>query len=305
MPRTQIPGSLIKDNTVTGNDLMTGAPGQILVADNIGQLTPVTMTGDASITNAGVITVSGGGNPSLLRVTTKTASSTLTSADAGLITCDATTSAFTLTLPAASVVPGYTFMFVKADTTANIVSITAPANNFIDYSATYSISRYSQIFTVRSNGTKWVFVDGGVPKSHMSILDMPSYYSPVSGIYESTHRYQLTWQSSSTGSRNVYLPNYGTFSSQSPDGFLLPRNAILKTAWGQFTAAVTGTVAFQLTRNGATTILFTLNVAQGAVTAVSENINVKLNAGDKLSMYLSAASNVSKPQITLEFAWRE
>lgn len=307
MARTQIPGNQIKDNTVNGADLIAGTPAQILVANASGLFTPVSMSGDATISNAGVVTVAGGGNPSLIRSTTRNATATLTvAADAGLISCDATTAAFTLTLPPVATSAGYQFAFVKTDATANIISINSAEAGVIIAGnvSTLPLKIYAQVIVLRSNGTKWVVFINSLPSGNLAGSNMSAEYNLSSGIYESINRFQIISQSSSTFASNITLLNYGTFTSANPSGFIIPRNAIIKGIWGKFDTAVANALTFNVTKNGVAGNITSLTVPAGSSYGIAENPNVLLNVGDRLSVSITNTTAVSRPELVLELAWR-
>ena len=307
MARTQIPGSLIKANTVDGADLIAGTPAQILVANASGIFTPTNMSGDATISNSGVITVGGGGNPSLVRSTTRSATATLTVAtDAGLISCDATIAAFTLTLPPVATSAGYQFAFVKTDITANIINInSAEANVIIGGNvSTLPLKNHAQVIVLRSNGTKWIIFINSLPSGNLVTSNMAAEYNLGSNIYESINRFQIISQSSSTNAANITLLNYGTFTSANPSGFIIPRNAIIKALGGKFDVSVASPLIFNVTKNGVAANIASLTVPAGSSYAISENPNILINAGDRLTVSITNITAVSRPELVLELAWR-
>lgn len=86
--------------------------------------------------------------------TTKTTAYTAT-LDDYLIRCDATSAAFTITLPAASTSGGVTFVVKKVDSTANAVTVDANAAELIDGAATQSLSTQNASYTIICDGTQW------------------------------------------------------------------------------------------------------------------------------------------------------
>jgi hypothetical protein len=87
-------------------------------------------------------------------VATKTAAYTAVTTD-NLLLADATTAAFTITLPA--VAAGQLLTVKKIDSTANAVTI-SPASGTIDGAATDSIAIQWQARTYVSDGTNWLKV---------------------------------------------------------------------------------------------------------------------------------------------------
>lgn len=108
--------------------------------------------GDGTITKAKLAT-----GAKDLTISTKTSAYTLTGTDE-LILADATSAAFTLTLPAASGISGRVFIIKKIDSTANKVTIDGNGAETIDGSATVDIVMQYQSFIIVSNGTNWVII---------------------------------------------------------------------------------------------------------------------------------------------------
>lgn len=74
------------------------------------------------------------------------------------ITCDATSAAFTVTLPAASGITGRIYVIKKTDASANAVTVDANASETIDGATTYSLAAQWKYVTIQSNGTNWVII---------------------------------------------------------------------------------------------------------------------------------------------------
>jgi hypothetical protein len=85
---------------------------------------------------------------------TKTAAYTATSSDFTIL-CDATTAAFSVTLPAAAAHPGRIYNVKKIDVSANAVTIQANGAELIDGSNTKVIGSQYQSAQIQSNGTFW------------------------------------------------------------------------------------------------------------------------------------------------------
>lgn len=98
-------------------------------------------------------TVAGGG---LTRaaVLTVTAAYTATDTDE-LLLVDATTAAFTLTLPTAVGRGGKTFVIKKIDASANAVTVDGAGTETIDGAATLTISGAADSYTLVSDGAGW------------------------------------------------------------------------------------------------------------------------------------------------------
>ncbi len=87
---------------------------------------------------------------------TKTAAYTLTATDS-VILADATSAAFTLTLPSASGITGRQYTIKKVDSSANAVTIASVAGT-IDGAATKALSAQWQAARVVSDGGNWFMV---------------------------------------------------------------------------------------------------------------------------------------------------
>lgn len=92
-------------------------------------------------------------------VTNKAAAATLTVAEGGVITCDTTSGAFSLVLPAATGSTGLWYTFKKTDSNANAVTIDGNASETIDGALTHTTmdAQYDTI-TIVCNGTAWFIV---------------------------------------------------------------------------------------------------------------------------------------------------
>lgn len=92
-------------------------------------------------------------NPS---IDTKTAAYTVTDSDYTIL-CDATTLAFTLTLPAASTASGKVYVISKIDNTDNVLTF-SPALN-LTKTVTVPTLNYPKSFRIQSDGTNWNIID--------------------------------------------------------------------------------------------------------------------------------------------------
>ena len=72
-----------------------------------------------------------------------------------VIRCNATTAAFTVTLPAASSNTGRIYVIKKTDNSANAVTIDANASELIDGSLTVALTTLNQVVRLCCNGTGW------------------------------------------------------------------------------------------------------------------------------------------------------
>ena len=104
----------------------------------------------ASITNSGVIS----GRNFAATTVTRTGAISLGTSSANFNLCDATTAAFTITLPAATTCIGFVYEIIKFDSSANAVTVASAGGN-INAAATYSLPTQYKYVRVRSNGTQW------------------------------------------------------------------------------------------------------------------------------------------------------
>jgi hypothetical protein len=121
---------------------------------------------DTSITGAKLAA----GAIAALGISSKTTAYTLTAAD-DVISADATTAAFTLTLPAAASSSGQVFYIRKSDSSANEVTIDANGSETIGGSLTRKLALQYDSITIACDGSNWivlqnnstseVIVDGG------------------------------------------------------------------------------------------------------------------------------------------------
>lgn len=92
------------------------------------------------------------------KINSFTTTATLTVADNTIVLADATTSGFTINLPAAASSNGKIFKIKKIDTTTNIVTIDANGSELIDTSLTRQIDVPMQSLDLVCNGTGWYIV---------------------------------------------------------------------------------------------------------------------------------------------------
>ena len=72
--------------------------------------------------------------------------------------CDATSAAFTATLPAPSSCSGKIFILKKIDNTLNAITIVAADSSLIDGAASQGLSNQWEILRLISNGSVWYIV---------------------------------------------------------------------------------------------------------------------------------------------------
>ena len=90
----------------------------------------------------------------LIPIVAKTGAYTATATDE-VITCDATSAAFTITLPAVAGITGKPYTIKKTDSSGNIVTIDGNASETIDGATTYLLSSQYDTLPIVSDGSNW------------------------------------------------------------------------------------------------------------------------------------------------------
>ena len=90
-------------------------------------------------------------------LSTKTSAYTLTSTDSTILG-NATSAAFTLTLPTAVGTTGKTYVIKKTDSSTNAVTIGTTSSQTIDGNTTYAISNQWGGVTLQSDGSNWLII---------------------------------------------------------------------------------------------------------------------------------------------------
>lgn len=78
-----------------------------------------------------------------------------------LVFCDASSAAFSVTLPAASVMPGEVLYIKKTDATFNAITVTRAGSDTIDGSTTRSLATRGEWIKLLSQGSSWVTLESG------------------------------------------------------------------------------------------------------------------------------------------------
>jgi|GEM_PF-1381417 len=92
-----------------------------------------------------------------LPVTTKTGTYTATISDYSIL-CDASTTAFTVNLPAAAAIKGRIYVIKKTDSSANNITIDGNSSESIDGNATYLLTAKNKYIMIQSDGTNWQII---------------------------------------------------------------------------------------------------------------------------------------------------
>jgi hypothetical protein len=158
-----LPSAITAGNGATIYVVQVGTGGKITIATTGGQ----TINGASSFALYGVyrggkITSDGTSWSAVITDTpygtaSKTTGYTVVLADYGkLLLCDATSAAFTVTLPAAATAGAGFYVFVKkTDSTANAITIDGNAAETVDGSATVSLPTQYDFMRLRCDGTNW------------------------------------------------------------------------------------------------------------------------------------------------------
>jgi hypothetical protein len=162
----------------TALPVANGGTGQTTASSAFNALSPITSVGDLIIgngansatilgigTNGYVLTSNGttatwaassggGSNPS---VVSKTTTYTITTSDSTVL-CDATSAAFTVTLPTAVSVSGKTYVVKKIDSSANAITIATTSSQTIDTISTQTLGIQNAWLVMQSDGSNWQII---------------------------------------------------------------------------------------------------------------------------------------------------
>lgn len=132
-------------------------------------------------------------------VTTKSASATLTTAEEGIILLNPSTSAMTITLPAASGNSGLSYKLIYISTTGQPVVIDGNASETINGRTTQLIENYGESWELYCDGSNWfgVFSNNVLPRSQLIIIEedfASGQWSTTLGI-----SFSLGWSSVGVG----------------------------------------------------------------------------------------------------------
>ncbi len=132
---------------------------------------------------------------SLLNVVSKTSAYTASATVDQVILCDASSAAFTLTLPAASSNAGVYLYIKKIDSSANAVTIDGNASETIDGATTFVVNYEDQAVVLACDGTNWeTLARTSTPVSAMALI---AAATPASGTISmsslTTTDYDALW----------------------------------------------------------------------------------------------------------------
>jgi hypothetical protein len=183
-------GDVATGAAIAFSKLQTMTPGAVLVGSVGSVPTQMTLSGDVTVSSAGVTAIGAGvivnadisGSAAIARsklayevVASKTAAYTAVASD-DLILCDASGGAFTITLPTAVGISGKILVIKKTDSTlANHVTIDGSGSETIDGFTTRKLCTQHEALRIVSDGTNWQILDRRIPGTWTSYT--PAYSS--------------------------------------------------------------------------------------------------------------------------------
>lgn len=198
----------------------------------IGTTLAIGVPSDATITKAKFA----GGAPKVTVTASKTTTYVATSAD-DIIPCNATSGAFTVTLPAATSNAGMQLQIKKTDSTINAVTVDGNSTETIDGALTFTLSKQYQAVTIVCDGTGWHVIDFFAAAELITIAS--SIKTPsATGQYQSLSNNSMvltpgTWE----------LTGYGFFDNNGSSPVYSTVGVAWKGANGADSASIPVTVA--------------------------------------------------------------
>lgn len=148
-----------KGDTVPSDGDAGYAVGCIFVDTGSGAATTFYMN-EGSAASADFNVITGTANGVKVAYTLKSSAYTATATDE-VIACDATSAAFTITLPTSVGISGTRYTVKKIDASVNAVTIDGNGTETIDGAATVALSAQYSHRTIVSNGANWLVVATG------------------------------------------------------------------------------------------------------------------------------------------------
>ena len=143
----------------SGNTIASGS-NNIIIGDNV-QASSSTASNETVIGNSSTVSANIKGtlksNGQVLAIAAKSAAYTALVSDE-IITGDATSAAFTITLPTAVGKNGQTYTIKRINSGANAVTVATTSSQTIDGAATYALSAQYNYVKVVSDGSHWIIV---------------------------------------------------------------------------------------------------------------------------------------------------
>lgn len=108
--------------------------------------------------------------------------------DETIIPCDASSGAFTVTLPAASTMTGKQLKIIKTDSTFNAVTIDGNSSETIDGATTTTLNTQYECLTIACDGSNWHIVQRKIPSKWTS-------YTPTFGAgFGTVNTHEFYWK---------------------------------------------------------------------------------------------------------------
>lgn len=120
----------------------------------LGRSTDTTVIGTTAINANATALLQIAGNIALTNIATKSANYSIVTTDSVII-ADASTAAFTITLPNANIGKGTEFKIKKKDSSANVVTVATVSSQLIDGATTFNIGTQYASITIVSDGIQW------------------------------------------------------------------------------------------------------------------------------------------------------
>lgn len=153
---------------IARSKIATGTAYGAVTNDSSGALTSVAPgTANNVLKSDGTQWTSGSVSAPNLTVASKTSAYTVTSSD-DLVLGDATSAAFTLTLPAAASNTGKVFRLQKTDSSVNVVTVDGNASETIRGQLTFKLATQYEQISIVSDGTNWQLISHEYSRSRVS-----------------------------------------------------------------------------------------------------------------------------------------
>ena len=286
---------------VNGNQIVSASNGNIVLAPN--------GTGRTGIGTASPNSVLTTGGAIATPIAYKDASFLLAATDS-VVWCNATSAAFNVTLPDATVTTGRTYTIKRTNSNANnvtVITTTATPPQTIDGASTYVLGAPNQSVTLVSNGTNWLTLSG--------ILRLINDPAPTLGANLNVNGNQIV-----SASGNIVLLSGGAgntgIGTASPHSVLTTGGAIATPYVGAVSAYTLG-VSDSVLACDATSAAFNVTLPTAVGTAGrtymvkrtnsnANNVTIVTSSGqtiDGVSTYVLGAPNQSVTLVSTGGQW--
>jgi len=262
---TEESGTTFKINTADHCDALESENEVRQILDDLGEL-----LGHSKFDDTYPADATSGGDIDIRRVTTKSAVANLTTAEAGFVKVSAA-AGYSLTLPTA-VGNKLTYIFVKTDANANLITIDGDGTETINGSLTYTDLNYQYAYVaIRSDNANWyvLYSSAGAGGDTLPVVDTTGI---AKGSVDATKIVRFEVDGLTTGTTRVLtVPDKDITIADNAD--LAAKAPIASPV---FTGAVTIPTPFTL---GAVSVLPTgteLNFVDGVTSAIQTQLNAKL-----------------------------